>query len=76
MVSDKILWDTELSDNLVEHNVSGRLTIGFNCRHSLYPFREVVYDHYNVIMPHDLCWLALHKVHPPLGEGTDGDNRM
>ena len=51
MVSDKVFWNPETSNNLVEYEVCGCLTIGFNYRHSLSPFREVVDSHYDMMMP-------------------------
>ena len=51
MVSDKLLWDTEPSDNMIEYKMSTHLTIGFNSRHSLYPFSEIIYNHYDVMVP-------------------------
>ena len=51
MVSDKLFWNSELSNNLVEYEVHGFLTIGFNCRHNLSPFFEVVNNHYDMMMP-------------------------
>ena len=51
MVSDKLLQNTEPSNNLVEYEVCGCLTVEFNRRHSLIPFREVVNGHYDMMMP-------------------------
>ena len=51
MVSEKLLRNTKLSNNLVEYKVRGCLTIEFNCRHGLSPFREVVNSHYDMMMP-------------------------
>ena len=76
MISDNLLWDPEPSDNLVEHEMRGYLTIGFNYGHSLCPFHEIIDIHYNVMIPPSQIWVAIHKFKPPLGEGTDGDNRM
>ena len=76
MVSDKLFWNPEPSNNLVEHKVSGCLTVGFYCRHSLSPFREVINSHYNMMVPPSQSWVAIHKIEPPLSEGTGGDYGM
>ena len=76
MVSEKILRDTELDDNLIEYEMHGCLTISFNSGHSLYPFREIVNSHYNMMVPPSRSWVAIHKIDPPLSEGTGGDNGM
>ena len=51
MVSDKLFQNIEPSNNLVEYEVCGCLTVRFNYRHSLSPFRELVNTHYDMIMP-------------------------
>ena len=76
MVSDKLFQNPEPSNNLVEYEVRGHLTIGFNCRHSLSPFREVINNHYDMMVPPSQSWVAIHKVKPSLGEATNGDSRM
>ena len=76
MVSDKIFQNPEPSNDLVEHKVSGCLTVGFYYRHSLSPFHEIINSHYNVMVPPSRSWVAIHEVKPPLGEGTSGDNQM
>ena len=76
MVSDKLFRNTEPSNNLVEYKVCGYLTIKFNRVYILYPFREIMDNHYNVMIPPRRSWVAIHKVKSPLGEGTDSDNRM
>ena len=43
--------ESEPRNNLVEYEVRGYLTIRFNCRHSLSPFREVINIHYDMMMP-------------------------
>ena len=76
MVSDMLFQNSKLSNNLVENKMHGYLIIGFNHGHSLFPFREIIDSHYNVMMPPSRIWVAIHEVKPPLGEGTDDDNRM
>ena len=76
MVSDKISRDTKLSNDMIEYKMRGCITIKFNSRHSLYPFREVIHDHYDVMVPPNQSWVEIHKVNPPLGEGFDNDNSM
>ena len=51
MVSENLLWDPEPGDNLIECEVSGHLTIGFDRGHCLFPFRELIHGHYNVMAP-------------------------
>ena len=51
MVSDKLFWNAEPSNNLVENEMCGCLTIRFIRGHSLYPFHEIIDNHYNVMMP-------------------------
>ena len=76
MFSDKLFQNAKPGDNLVENEMRGYLTVGFNYGHNLYPFREVIDSHNNVMMPPSWSWVAIHKSKPPLGEGTNGDNRM
>jgi hypothetical protein len=74
MISDNLTRDTEPGDNLIEYKEGGSIPIGFNFRHGLDPLSKVVDDHDNVLMPPSQSWVAIHKVHPPLGEGTDGND--
>ena len=76
MVSDKISRDTKLSNDMIEYKMSGRLTIEFNSRHSLFPFREIIHGHNDVMVPTSRGWVGIHKVYPSLGEGTKGNNMM
>ena len=76
MVSDNLFWNVEPSNNLAENKMHSCLTIGFKYGHSLCPFREIIDSHYNVMMPPQKSWVSIHKVKPPLGEGTDSENRM
>ena len=76
MVSDKLFRNAKSSNNLVENEMHGNLTIEFNRGHILSPFHEIINTHYNVMMPPSLSWVVIHKFKPPLGEGTDGDNKM
>ena len=43
---------------------------------SLSPFHEVINSHYNMMVPPSRRWVAIHKIEPPLSEGTGGDNGM
>jgi len=70
MVSDKLFQNLEPSNNLVEYEVRGYLTIGFNCRHSLSPFREVINSHYNMMMPPAEAGLQSIKSSAHLVKGT------
>ena len=76
MVSDKLFWNAEPGDNLVENEMRGYLTVKFKCGHSLYPSREVINNHNNMMMPPSRSWVAIHEIKPPLSEGTGGDNWM
>ena len=76
MVSDKLSQNAKPGDNMVKYEMHGYLPTGFNHGHSLSPFCEIIDNHYNVMMPPSRGWVAIHKIKPPLGEGTDGDNRM
>ena len=76
MVSDKLSRNAKLGDNLVENKMHDYLIIKFNCGHSLFPFHEIIDIHNNVMIPPNRSWVVIHKVKPPLGEGTDDDNRM
>jgi hypothetical protein len=76
MISDNLTRDSEPGYNLIEYEEKSSLTIGFNCRHGLNPLSKVFYSHDNVLMPHSQSWVAIHKIHPPLGEGTDGNDWM
>jgi len=74
MISDNLTWHTEPGDNLIEYEEDDNLPIRFNCRHGLDPLGKVVYDHDNVLMPPNRSWVAIHEVHPPLGEGTNSND--
>ena len=51
MVNDNILLDTKLGDNLIENEMCGCLIVDFDSGHSLFPFREVINNHYNMMIP-------------------------
>jgi hypothetical protein len=74
MISDSLTRDTESGDNFIEYEEGDSLPIGFNCRNGLGPLIKVVYGHDNVLMPPIQSWVSIHKVHPPLGEGTNGND--
>jgi hypothetical protein len=74
MINDNLTRDTELGDNLVEHEESCSLPIGFNCRHGFEPLGKVVDDHDNVLMPPSRSWVAIDEIYLPLGEGSDSNN--
>ena len=76
MVSDKILRDTKLGDNMIEYEMRGCLTVGFYYGYSLCPFREIINNHYDMMIPPSRSWVAIHKINPPLSEGTSGDDGM
>ena len=70
MVNDKLFQNTKLSNNLVEYGVCVYLTVGFNYRHSLSPFREVVNSHYDMMMPPAEARLQSMKSIPHLVKGS------
>ena len=74
MISDNLTRDTEPSNNLIENKEGDSLPIGFNCRHGLIPLSKLFDDQDNVLMPPSRSWVAIHEVHPPLGEGTNGND--
>jgi hypothetical protein len=74
MIIENLIQDFEPGYNLIEHEKCNNLTIGFNYRHGLGPLSRVVYDHDNMLMPPSRSWVAIHKIHPLLGEGTDDDD--
>ena len=76
MVNDKLFWNAKSGDNLVEHEMRGYLTVEFKRGHILYPFREIIDSHYNVMIPPSRSWVAIPKFKPPLGEETDSDKRV
>ena len=76
MISDNLTRDTELGDNLIEYEEGDSLPIRFNCRHGLGPLSKVVDDYDNVFMPPRQSIVAIYEFHPPLGEGTDGNEWM
>ena len=71
MVSDKLLWDTEPGDNLIEYKILGCLTVGFNSGHSLYPFHEIFNSHYNVMVTPTKIGLQSIKSSPDLVKGPE-----
>jgi hypothetical protein len=74
MINENITLDTEPGDNLIEYEKGCSLPIRFNCRNVLDPLSKVVNGHDNVLMPPSRSWVAINEVHPPLGEGTDGND--
>jgi hypothetical protein len=76
MISDNLTLDFERGYNLIEEEENKSLTIIFNYRHGLIPLSKVIYDHDNVFMAPSRSWVAIHKIHPPRGEGTDGNDCM
>jgi hypothetical protein len=74
MISDNLTQDTESSDILIENKEGDSIPIIFKCRHGLDPLSKLVYDHDNLLIPPSQSWVAIHKVHPPLGEGTNGND--
>jgi len=73
-MNDNVPRDFEPSYNLIEYEEGSSLTIGFNCIHGLSPFSKVVNDHDNVLMPPSRSCVEIHKVHPPLVEGTEDND--
>ena len=71
MVSDKIFRNPEPSNDLVEYEVSGYLTIVFNCGHTLSPFHEVISSHDNMMMPPAKAGLQSMKSSPHLVKGPE-----
>ena len=69
MVSDKLFQNPEPSNNLVEYEVGDCLIVGFNCRHSLSPFREVINIHYDMMIPPAEAGLQSIKSSPHLVKG-------
>jgi hypothetical protein len=74
MINENITRDSESGYNLIEYEEGSSLPVGFNCRHGFIPLSKVVYDHDNVLIPPSQSWVSIHKVHPPLGEGTDSND--
>jgi hypothetical protein len=76
MISDNLTQDSEPGYNLIEYEEGDSIPIKFNRRHGLEPLSKVFYGHNNVLMPPSRSWVAIHKVHPPLGEETDNNDWM
>jgi hypothetical protein len=76
MISDNHTRDPKPDDNLIEYEEGDSILIGFNCRHGLNPLIKVFYDHDNVLMIPRQIWVEIQKVHPPLGERSDGNDWM
>ena len=76
MVSDNLLWNTKPGDNLIEHEVRFRLTIGFKGRHCLLPLPKVAYNDNDILVPPNRHWVAGHEIHPPLGEWSYHDEEI
>jgi hypothetical protein len=68
MICVNLTQDNKPTDNLIEYEEGKNLPIIFNCRHGLDPLSKVVKDHDNVLIPPNRSWVAIHEVHPPLGE--------
>ena len=73
MVRDKLSRDTKSSDNLIENEMCACLIVSFDSGNSLFPFHEVISNHYYMMMPLGRSWVAIYKINPLLGEGTHGD---
>ena len=69
MVSDKLLWNTEPSNDMVEYKMHGCLIVGFNHGNSLIPFCEIVNKHYNMLMPQAEAGLQSMESSPHLVKG-------
>ena len=76
MINDNLTQDFEPSYNLIEYEEGDSIPIKFNYRYGLDPLSKVFYGHDNVLIPPSQSWVAIHKVHPPLGEGADGNDWM
>ena len=74
MISDNLTWDTEPSDNLVEHEEGCSLPIGFYSRHGFDPLGNVIDNHDDVLIPPNRSWVSIDEIYPPLGEGTDSND--
>jgi hypothetical protein len=74
MISENIFWDSKPRYNLIEYEERYNLTIGFEGKHGLYPFSEIIHDHDNMLVPDIQGWVVVHKIHSPLGEGTDNNH--
>ena len=51
MVSEKLLWNTEPRNDLVEYKLSCHFSIEFEGRHFFFPLPELVYSENNVFVP-------------------------
>ena len=76
MVSDKIPQNVEPGDNMVKYEMCGCFTIRFDSGHILFPFRELINSHNNMMVPPSRSWVTIHKINPPLGEWAGSDNGM
>ena len=74
MVSDNLLWYSEMSNDLVEYKLCCHFTIGFEGRHCLFPLCEVVYIDNDIFVPPRKNWVAHHVIYPSLGEGPYHDD--
>jgi hypothetical protein len=74
MINDNLTRDYESGYNLIEYEEGSSLTVRYNYRHGLNPLRKLFYNHDNVLIPPSQSWVAIHKIHPPLGEGTNGND--
>jgi hypothetical protein len=76
MISDNLTQDYEPSYTLIEYEEGDSIPIIFNYRHGIVPLIKLFYGYDSMLMPHNRSWVAVHKVHPPLGEGTDSNDWM
>jgi hypothetical protein len=76
MINENLTQDSEPGYNLIEYEEGNNIPIGFYCRNGLEPLTKVVYDHVNVLRSLNRSWVAIHKIQPPLVEGTDSNYWM
>ena len=75
MVSDNLLYNTEVSNDLVKHEVSSRFTFCFEGGNLLFPLGEVINSDNNIFVTPNQYWIACHIFHPPLGEETHRNDK-
>jgi len=75
MVSDNLLWNIEVRNDLVEKKQGCCFTIIHDSGHSFSPLSKVVHCYNNILMTLSQRRVTSCKINAPLCERTDGNNK-
>ena len=76
MVCDNGLGYVEPRNNMVEKELSYRLTVCRVCRHRFGPFGEVIHNNDNIAMPPGRTRATCHIIDAPFGKRTNSNDEV